>query len=36
MACVLIVEAQGKDALPSETDRKRFLGSFKCTGKPKW
>jgi len=27
--CVVVVEAQGTDPLPSETDIQRFLGSFK-------
>lgn len=36
MICVLIVEAQGTDALPPAEDRLRFLRSFKRTGKPTW
>jgi hypothetical protein len=34
MSCVLIVEKQGTDPLPSDADRERFLGSLKRTGKP--
>jgi hypothetical protein len=36
MSCVLIVEAQGTDPLPTEADRLRFLRSLKRTGKPAW
>jgi len=36
MSCVLIVEAQGGDPLPSAADRNRFLQSFRMTGKPVW
>ena len=35
-SCVLIVEAQGKDPLPPEAERTRFLESLKRTGKPRW
>ncbi len=34
--CVLVVEQQGSDPLPSEADRRRFLGSFEKTGKLVW
>lgn len=34
--CMVIVEAQGTDPLPSEADRSRFLASFQITGKPTW
>ena len=34
--CLLIVEAQGADPLPSEGDRNRFLSSIKKTGPVVW
>lgn len=36
MSCVLVVEAQGTDPLPSANDRERFFQSLKQTGKPTW
>ena len=36
MSCILIVEAQGSDPLPSATDRDRFLRSLARTGNPVW
>lgn len=36
MICMLIIEAQGTDPLPSEEDRQRFLMSFKRVGQPVW
>lgn len=36
MRCVLVVEAQGSDALPSASDRERFFRSLARTGEPIW
>ena len=34
--CILIVEAQGTDALPGADVRSRFLQSFRQLGAPNW